>query len=735
MGDPFADTADYSATKFLNFTHLEIFMFLSVLSIDLSVGHFRLFPNCHLKFIFIDKEVFVGRIDYLISKLIQANINISVSSFTSSTCLHRLVSSNNRSAHAALRFTQCFLHVYMEDELTNNGQEFTSLLAAMKFQSQQLREWPQHFLFFGNFANYSKFNEQNQKFFYRNLLPKTFARGLIITVSHDQKLMIFSSRVICIICEDTFKAVHIRQAVPPSELQFQSDFPSTINSRLAQRKVYLLDRFAEAKTFAEQGCDVANPAFRPPFAHMHSSICIYHILSSFYNVTIGYQQNEKIKEEPTKLSILMNGYMRLTYKRYQDNLLDGLTIAPFNLRTLPLKYSAFQEHASFTGATLVKPFEWTVWLTGLIILVLLTVIISLQKFPKSGRQFINSLFTLVRITLSQPLIPKSKRKNSTFYILMSWLIAMLVLSEAYKGMILSFLTKPNTVEWPGSLVELVGHSSTFPIFDFETIKRSGPSGSIMLAPLLQRTFELDQNMSSSDMFYGKEYRLLRQATIYNPKEDPVGAAAGFLRLNNYGTTIPPGSFKIGNEIAKKFAYLNMEFTESFIPLILSLFPDVVASDSVEVPGLSLSMAWFSSKGFLFDWFSNTLGRLVASGFLYGFQNHWKVWSPCSYLHDVLVKLKTVYNVTDIMDVQSMPEVRKCLRMVLSGKIVGGTISPHEENATAAKLTMRQFGSIFLLFLYSLVGTVIMLMLELARIYGKPQLITKNIFVEIYDANN
>lgn len=171
----------------------------------------KIFPECHLKIIHNPKELVHGRVNYLISEAISQNITFSSFDYIASN-------SSNCSTHASLRFTQCFVHLYLDDELTGNAEDYFTLEDTM-YSNMVAGESPHHFIFLGEFS-YSEEARQSKLRFYRNSLQFTFAKGLIFSVDHNKNLTTFSIQLVCIICEETLLDLDLSTVVLP-DLQEQ----------------------------------------------------------------------------------------------------------------------------------------------------------------------------------------------------------------------------------------------------------------------------------------------------------------------------------------------------------------------------------------------------------------------------------------------------------------------------------------------------------------------------------
>lgn len=316
----------------------------------------------------------------------------------------------------------------------------------------------------------------------------------------------------------------------------------------------------------------------------------------------------------------------------QSVMQNGMQVLTFPFLRFPLRYTAFQPIPAFTAAVLLKPYDRETWVPIITILMLLASAVLIQTVVSCGGCF-DANFWLIGIILGQPSKPRASG-NIIGSIFGVWLMSTVVLSEAYKGMILSYFTKPTGVLMPKSAQELLSNKLYSP-FNFESVLDD--SGRHI--PLLELTFERDEMINDTNQFYASDYLLLKQAKFHSTKLDSATAAAEFLYINKYKSNEEPGVFGIGDEVTTKSAYLHYEFTESFVSAMRLLLTKLVGSSSVEIPGLSSTCGFCMRNGFLFQWYSTAMRRLTAAGFAEAILNHWRIWNPCIYLSDVFQNLK------------------------------------------------------------------------------------------------
>lgn len=150
---------------------------------------------------------------------------------------------------------------------------------------------------------------------------------------------------------------------------------------------------------------------------------------------------------------------------------------------------------------------------------------------------------------------------------------------------LTFLATLDGELFPKSLQVLL-QLSAFKLFSVETITYNFNLGYVKHVPFLEDIFGNDD----ANTFLGTEYLLLKQATadhiIQMTQLDETSAAAEIIFSNNYKSNYTSDIFTIGEALTQKFAYLYTQHTQEFLDVIRIIFPKLVASGSVKIPGFS-----------------------------------------------------------------------------------------------------------------------------------------------------
>lgn len=145
---------------------------------------------------------------------------------------------------------------------------------------------------------------------------------------------------------------------------------------------------------------------------------------------------------------------------------------------------------------------------------------------------------------------------------------------------------------------------------------------------------------------------------------------------------------MGNGSSTKFACLYLEYSESFLTLMATLYSELLASDSVELPGISETVGWFCFSGALLQWYTDSMSRLNASGFAQAIQKYLGTWSPCIFCVKFSRKsqLMTI-NITS-------GKFSKCLHMALSAKSGGVIKYLSQAHEVESPLQMQQVIGVF-----------------------------------------
>lgn len=306
-------------------------------------------------------------------------------------------------------------------------------------------------------------------------------------------------------------------------------------------------------------------------------------------------------------------------------------------------------------------------------------------------------------------------------IFQGWVVASIVLSEAYKGMILSYLTTPTGEPTPKTGQELLTNT-IYRLFSFETIRKYTAIDSEQYAPLLEYGFEPEKNINALNGYIGGDYHLLKQATIQGTNLDSPPTAAEFLHQNAYMSSGALGALKTGNVSTTKFAFLYLEASQSFIPIVTFYFSKLMASSSIEIGGPTIAVGWFTTNGILFKLFAKSMSHLASAGFAEAFGNHWRAWNPCIYLDELLHILKHGYNVSNLK-VNVKAEVSRCLQLALSRSVDGNRHHTQEPTNTRS-LSVEQLSGVFKMTLFCPAGSSLLLISEwiivfVEKAYVKP----------------
>lgn len=331
----------YSSTmrEFLNYITiicvipfcLEMFVVHHVVSTNISPrGVLGVqFPKCHLMFTSRSREQVPGRINYLVSSAL--GLRTTFSSFNMNHYLHK-----NRSSHFGLKFTQCFVHVCMEDDFTftkrGNCTSYANLLTHLNFFTV-LWGFRHHYLFYVNLWSYSASNYLKKRLnFYRESLHQTVAKGLILSITHDQNLTLFRTQLVCIFCQDPMIDIDINKV---QSIKFHEGIQFRKNSQVLQRQFHVED-WPTVKQIVDQYCDFHR--LRPVFASGDPLYCMHAIFLPSYNATLA---PPKAAGYVSVIPVKAKSNYVINWNNFKINVNRGFLLVPFFFRNSPWKFTAY----------------------------------------------------------------------------------------------------------------------------------------------------------------------------------------------------------------------------------------------------------------------------------------------------------------------------------------------------------------------------------------------------------
>ncbi|CAL8128569.1 unnamed protein product [Orchesella dallaii] len=535
------------------------------MSLDLNLL-IKYFNGCHFKFLYSASGTFLER-----SSLTQATINqIMVSNWVTFSIETKGTLKNH---HHPTRFSTCFILGYVDffDNI-NNPNSLASTDVESVLHKMPIAEKLSHLIVFVNWQHKTRYNlPWKASEFFKLLLPTTFMTGMALLVDSSQQISL-----VCITCSNTFHKLTIFQTKKPFQIQFTwnslhynlNKVPiSSIltNSDIYQSNPHQCDKLI---TKASQMIYIPTPL-----------TCTYKILERKQNFSLVSNEDAigtlfYLPLSPTNLQLLENDGIN-------DFISYGMTVTSFS-------FIVVKNSPKYKWAPL-KPFETTCW-----IFFLLTAFAMLILSKNSSGTWNTNLFSLVASILDQGLYLGSGLSRYNFHNIV-WIIMILILNGAYKGIMFSNITNEPKLDWPKALTEFlllpcnkVTISSLYSFQGTEYIV----SNSIFHETFKQNTSNLSSN----------EYSNLEESVIHLSEHE-----AGLELV--YEALTPPTDEITMKLNTSEFGIVDQETTTLRIRHAFNVFGrDKAISHPERIDKFTLPSIWISQNNLLHPMFKNGLGH-------------------------------------------------------------------------------------------------------------------------------
>lgn len=584
-----------------------------------------------------------------------------------------------------IRYSPLFVHVYAEDLISKNGHNYTHLEKLMN-DLQSRDEWPHHTIFIGSFDKYSDKQRSNQLNFYRQGLPHTFARGILLSFD-SETLKIF---LICIRCRLSLHEVD-KQVDNKTSIE---NLQKTLEKRGHRGiRVEIQDHL---KHESERGCDIASPNLRPVYNYRYRAVCAMYVIRDNLNLTyVGRRDRNKAKNLPGfSANLGTPGGMRNVQSR---------SVIPYGSRSHPLNFVAFQLRPRLSADDLLDSYDWISWslfLLGMLIILLVALIFEKYSIP----EMIYLEMSLFTAFLEQPLPFKGGKNSPRKIVVICWLLwvfMMVVFSTGYKAALFSFLTKLAGLYWPRNLKELVTDSS-YLLWNNE--RSYGGGGTYRVQSYLV-TFFSNLNVSGiPGKDFPEEYFLLNNSIVHVDLNETADIASNFIGRSRMDDEFE--RYQIDGVWTEKFAWLARLPIEFTAPVSYFLDDELVMSEPVEIPGFERIISWSGSENFFLREFHSALGGLAQGGFFEAFEKHRDIWFSCNSILDVRIKLNLRFNMHNS---EKLRKSSGCLNKMISGtwKHGGNGVDVHA-------ISMEQVMGILQMGMMGLIAASAMFVQEVVR---------------------
>ncbi len=522
--------------------------------------------------------------------------------------------STPKNHHHRGKFTSCFIHWYMVDQL-GLYQEPRHILQKMK-ESEIAREIPDYFIFYEyHNRNDSVETRYFRQIFYTKILPPLSLMGPIVRIDFLQNIYL-----VCMPCQGEDIFIQLSERNGKIETGWKTVYTDLqgahINTMWAITKkqvqsVLICDGFANNKVNTQ---DKEMVAISSPL------VCVHQILSKKLNYSIAIPDNLETIAHGAATNVLLISEELL--EMYRNTNMERWRWVPYATRFNRFYFITVVKKPGFNAIMLIQPFTlsmWTLLIVSGIIMIFATKAINaytsniVDKYSHSNnKREVSTLkicISIIASVLDQATDYHGNLNNTTRFIsikLLSftwffWLVVALQVGMFYKGVMFSFVAKPTDPQWPetpGQLVDMPFHIitlSTQIIVDKGLQTRS----SFLINSVLSATKNPNFPLTTT-------YNKLKERVRYYDSD--------FL---NFALAVV--SKKITNETYEKIPASNLVFIDQsgFIYLEFTLcaifMPQNIVSQPKLFPGYLLVVPWAVWNTYFQPIFERFLGRLHESG--------------------------------------------------------------------------------------------------------------------------
>lgn len=490
------------------------------------------------------------------------------------------------------RYHQCFVHFYFISNIR------VRTFRRMIWTSENVRELPAGFIFWEEDKQTSsvepKFVEK-----YERTLSRTMVQGFILRVVGARRLF-----VTCIPCDET-QELH---EVEPSIAHNIRKMSKVLNGNIHGKRIlaYTLPRTVHLRYLCEDFLTEV-PSGE---GQLDLDVCIHSILSKKMNYSeythVWGRDNEKTYGQAsltTYISEVNYNIWAVTWEKW-----DWI---PYAIRRTEFYFVSVLSRPKFQGATLVEPFNLSIWLTIVCSFVLfLTYSYAVHKTAPlhHAYSFQTIIIKSVAMTLEQSSKWAMKGADSLHLKIFPgnralWMIMVLVLGQFYKGKLFTYLSKLSEPRWPNQPSDLkLGYS-------LYTMGK-GFKGNLVYSILKERLSEFDLFLKKDDAIL---YREINDRLDYYDKEWYDLVFFVQLLAQNVSTTGP-----LAPNIVLIDDLATIDVFSSLVPL---LTPENIVSAPFRFSGFDIITPWRIRRTFCYHRFVELISAMLECGIVSHLEQH------------------------------------------------------------------------------------------------------------------
>lgn len=510
--------------------------------------------------------------------------------------------SDNFSHHKHYRFLKCFVHAYMlnNDVITvltspTKTDDVRTPLQAKMHQSESSWEQPNYFIFVETPKETKKANKLfkiNQirlLYFYRIILPKTFAKGLVFGIRKLKEVY-----MVCMSCSKT-STIFVLQQSNLKNLSLLKILWTGLHANLNDKLIFTKMKKKEWKKPAMLGqCHGYSKKYRNSADLPDIGLCVHKLLSDKYNYTYFSFLSKRL-ENKTKYGIAENFMFinKNNLERIQNSRVFRWEWIPYGCESKTFQFIVVQPKSGIKPYFLILPFDWSTWMfvffSG-VSLICITALIT-KEFQ------LNVLLHFLSSLVEQQIIYVQQRKDLFCWLI--WSVMLVVLIGGYKSRLFSVIIHEGELVCPETLQELVADQKIIKIFTMATAIYGGQEYSIFKVDVLGKTGDT-------------EIERLNYATSFYP------ITVNRFVLEVLGNYYHKNLIDLNSESMSttSFAVVDYEDDVNDISHVIRHFTtDYAVSKSIPVPRYIFRLPWRVSKNFFYPIFTNGVANLLEAGIL------------------------------------------------------------------------------------------------------------------------
>lgn len=635
---------------------------------------FNLFARCHFKFIpFLDPEIstFSRDIFDTFEKYVVAmKLKVTYSIQTISPTLfkhHRLNS---------ISTTNCLLHVYLYCEKEFPSQHYLiSTLQNVIVALATDEDWPHHFILLGHLVRTTTPIEvKSQDLLHSYWLRNSFLRGVVIFFNYlDSKVSL-----LCFPCyfdnSAVFNHIDLTHFATLPDLREKA---SELSSNLRRGYAQLQDK--QNHHFVTSPCTLHGLY---EFFHVKIPLptrrhCIIHALREKLNFTYTLETDQPFEFSANEHVLISRNNDHFMSTKFTTYYIMSSHLAYFE----DLKLFAYQAQEPMSIKILSKPYSTSVWiLLGLSITILAVVTIIVERITNTSVQFYPIIIDILSSILDQPVsrniqkMIRNKGRNMLPVWLRLWMLTAIAITNGYKSVLYSFITKGIPSEWPATISEFALDESFLRLTTNDWSSNHYQQESAVLDSL---SYILKHPTTNRDA----DLTVLHENFKFLPPE----MFGKYTTLKNMLAQQPQETINLFGNQYSKLALLDFaERLGSTDILLKTAYPNLlVYSKQIEIENVKLWHLWVLQKNFFAEHFHAALGQLSQSGYL-------------SEINARLFKNKVCNAMMSLLMLSNAPlaehHLRRCRYISYAGH------GPNEIDDGAKPLSWEQLKTIFLLLL-------------------------------------